>query len=193
MGNDGLACTALPAGSLTGVFALIQRGTCYFSDKVNFAQAAGAIGVIFYQSEGIEDITQRLYVQNTGIPSALIGNSDGKALKTYLGVNPNATVTLDPAFAAADNAQVNTVAAFSGRGPSIGNFAATRDFALKPELVAPGTDIYTATQKFDPNADTYNATGYTTVNGTSYAVPFVAGVAAMAKAKNPNLNHAGAG
>jgi uncharacterized protein (TIGR03437 family) len=29
------------------------------------------------------------------------------------------------------------------------------------------------------------------VNGTSYAVPFVAGVAAMAKAQNPNLNTAG--
>ena len=52
----------------------------------------------------------------------------------------------------------------------MGNFAATRDFALKPELVAPGTNIYTATQKFDPNSDAYNATGYTTVNGTSYAV-----------------------
>ena len=68
LGNDGLACAALPAGSLTGAFALIQRGTCYFSDKINFAQAAGAIGVIIYQSEGIDDVTQRLYVQNTGIP-----------------------------------------------------------------------------------------------------------------------------
>src|ERR1019366_5317932 len=117
--------------------------------------------------------------------------SDGKALKTFLAANPNATVTVDPAYAAADNPQVNTVAAYSSRGPSVGNFAATRDFALKPELVAPGTNVYTATQKFDPNSDTYNATGYTTVNGTSYAVPFVAGVAAMAKAQNPNLNTAG--
>jgi uncharacterized protein (TIGR03437 family) len=128
-----------------------------------------------------------MYVQDTGIPAAMIGNSDGKTLKTYLGNNPTATVTLDPAYNAADNPLVNTVAAFSSRGPSVGNFSASPDFALKPELVAPGTNIYTATQKFDPNSDTYNATGYTTVNGTSYAVPFVAGVAAMALAKNPNL------
>jgi uncharacterized protein (TIGR03437 family) len=174
-------------GSLTGAWALVQRGTCYYSDKVNFAQAAGAIGVIIYQSDGIEDVTDRMYVQNTGIPSVLVGNSDGKALKIFVAGTPSATVTVDPAFAAADNAQVNTVAAYSGRGPSVGNYAATRDFALKPEIVAPGTNIYTATQKFDPNSDTYNATGYTTVNGTSYAVPFVAGVAAMALAKNPNL------
>ena len=190
-GDNGQACAAMPAGSLTGAWALIQRGTCYYSDKVNFAQAAGAIGAIIYQSAGVDDFTARMYVQNTGIPAVLIGNSDGYALKTYLATNPNATVTVDPAYAAADNPQVNTVAAFSSRGPSVGNFAATRDFALKPELVAPGTNIYTATQKFDPNSDTYNATGYTTVNGTSYAVPFVAGVAAMAKAQNPNLNTAG--
>jgi uncharacterized protein (TIGR03437 family) len=191
LGNDGLVCAALPAGSLTGAWALVQRGTCFFSDKVNFAQAAGAIGAIVYQSAGIDDVTTRMYVQNTGIPAMLIGNTDGSALKVYLGVNPNAAVTIDPTFAAADNSQVNTVAPFSSRGPSIGNFAATRDFSLKPELAAPGTNIYTATQKFDPNSDTYNAAGYTTVNGTSYAVPFVAGVAAMAKAKNPNLNTPG--
>ena len=150
-----------------------------------------AIGVIIYNSDGNQDITQRLFVQNTGIPAALISNDDGKALKVYVGVNAAATVMLDPAIQAGDNPQVNTVAPFSSRGPSIGNFAATRDFALKPELVAPGTEIYTATQKFDPNADIYDASGYTRVNGTSYAVPFAAGVAAMAKAKNPNLNTPG--
>jgi minor extracellular serine protease Vpr len=187
LGNDGLACAALPAGSLTGAWALVQRGTCFFSDKINFAQAAGAIGVVVYQSNGIDDVTTRMYVQNTGIPAIQIGNTDGAALKVYLGINPNAAVTVDPTFSAADNPQVNTVAPYSSRGPSIGNFAATRDFGLKPELAAPGTNIYTATQKFDPNSDTYNAAGYTTVNGTSYAVPFVAGVAAMALAKNPNL------
>jgi minor extracellular serine protease Vpr len=188
LGNDGLACAALPTGSLTGAWALIQRGTCYYSDKVNFAQAAGATGVIIYQSEGIDDFTARMYVQNTGIPAVLIGNTDGKALKSFLGNNPNSSVTVDPAYSSADNSKVNTVATYSGRGPSVGNFAATRDFALKPELVAPGTNIYTATQKLDLNSDAYNATGYTAVNGTSYAVPFVAGVAAMAKAKNSNLN-----
>src|ERR1035437_7205925 len=191
LGDNGLACATLAAGSLAGAFALIQGGTCYFSDKINFAQAAGAIGVVLYQAEGIDDVTNRMYAQNTGIPAVLIGNGDGKELKTYLGSNSSATVTLDPALVVADNPQVNTVAAYSSRGPSVGNFAATRDFALKPELVAPGTNIYTATQKFDPNSDTYNATGYTTVNGTSYAVPFVAGVAAMAKAQNPSLNTPG--
>ena len=47
------ACSALPANSLTGAIALIQRGspdttTCLFATKLNNAQAAGAIGAIVY-------------------------------------------------------------------------------------------------------------------------------------------------
>jgi uncharacterized protein (TIGR03437 family) len=52
---------------------------------------------------------------------------------------------------------------------------------IKPELVAPGADLYTAAQKLDPNGDAYNATGYTSVTGTSYAVPMVAGAVALVK------------
>jgi uncharacterized protein (TIGR03437 family) len=190
-GNDGLGCSALPAGSLSGAIALVQRGTCLFSDKINFAQAAGAVAVVIYQVDGNEDVYSNLYVQNTGIPAVLIGNTDGKALKSYLASNTGTTATLDPTITAVNNANVNTIAPFSSRGPSLGNFAAARDFALKPELVAPGSDIYTATQKYDPVGDAYNAAGYTTVTGTSYAVGFVAGAAAVAKQKNSNLNTPG--
>ena len=52
IGKDSLACTALPAGSLTGAIALIQRGTCDFNAKINNAQAAGAVGAIVYQPSG---------------------------------------------------------------------------------------------------------------------------------------------
>jgi uncharacterized protein (TIGR03437 family) len=190
-GNDGLACTSIAGGSLSGHIALVQRGQCLFTDKINNAQAAGAVAVIIYQSDGSEDVYSSLFVQNTGIPAMLIGNTDGKALKSYIGSNPNTSVTLDPALTPVNNRNVNTLAPYSGRGPSIGNFAATRDFALKPELVAPGSDIYTAAQKYDPNGISYSADGYTTATGTSYAVGFVAGAAAMAKSKNSNLNTPG--
>jgi uncharacterized protein (TIGR03437 family) len=190
-GNDGLACAAIASGSLAGSIALVQRGQCLFSDKINYAQAAGAIGVIIYQVDGSEDVYSNLFVQNTGIPAVLIGNTDGKTLKSYIASNSNAAATLDPAITAVNNGNVNTLAPYSGRGPSIGNFAATRDFALKPEIVAPGSDIYTAAQKYDPNGVSYSAAGYTTVTGTSYAAGFAAGVAAMAKAKNGNLNTPG--
>ena len=51
LGNNGLACTALPANSLNGAYALIERGTCNFSVKASYAQLAGAVGVIFYMAD----------------------------------------------------------------------------------------------------------------------------------------------
>ena len=180
-GDNGLACSALPAGSLSGHIALIQRGTCYIADKANNAQAAGALAVILYQGDGLEDLPPVLFIRPTAIPVITIGNNEGLAFKSYLASNPKTSVTLDPAFAAGDEPAVSQVAAFSSRGPSIGNFAVTRDFALKPELVAPGNGIYTATERYDPSGDAYHPSGYTTVSGTSYAVPFVAGAAALVK------------
>jgi len=188
--NDGLACSALPAGSLSGAIALIQRGgTCFFSDKINFAQSAGAVGVIIYQLNGRDDILNVLVgAQNTGIPAVVMGNTNGTALKSLLASNPTVTATLDPAFATASSTS-NTVAAFSSRGPAIGLFANPSDVAraIKPELVAPGDSLYTATQKFDPNGDVYSATGYAAVSGTSYAVPIVAGAVALVKQKYSSI------
>ena len=177
--NDGLACSALPAGSLTGAIALVQRGTCLPSNKVIDAQNAGAVGVIIYQESGLDWLAS-VFAQDAGIPAVMIGNTDGVALKKYLAANPGATAALDLTFAPV-SAAANAVWPESSRGPSIGNFGSTPTFVIKPELVAPGADLYTAAQKLDPNGDAYNATGYTSVTGTSYAVPMVAGAVALVK------------
>jgi minor extracellular serine protease Vpr len=53
--GGGYACSALPANSLNGAVALIQRGapappSCSFQTKLNNAQNAGAIGAIVYDN-----------------------------------------------------------------------------------------------------------------------------------------------
>jgi uncharacterized protein (TIGR03437 family) len=181
--GNGLACSSLPAGSMAGAIAFLQRGGCAFTVKVNNAQKAGAVGAVIYQLEGSNFLFPPEGLEKTGIPAMFIGNTDGKSLKTFLETNPNREVTLDPALQAVD-ARANQVAYFSSLGPAIG------ENAIKPEVVAVGVDIYTATQNIDPSGDMYDATGYTTAQGTSFAVPFIAGAAAVLKQQNQGLTPA---
>jgi uncharacterized protein (TIGR03437 family) len=181
--NDGTACAALPGGSLAGAFVLVQRGTCAFAGKVNYAQAAGAVGVVMYQLESYDGLFTPGSLENTGIPLAFIGNTDGKKLKNFLASNPGRAVTLDPTLFSLD-AEYDTTADFTSRGPAIGTGA------IKPEVVAVGTDLYLATQKYDPNGALWDPSGFTVASGTSFAAPMVAGAAALVKQKNPNLKAA---
>ncbi|MBM3957460.1 MAG: S8 family serine peptidase, partial [Gemmatimonadetes bacterium] len=146
MERDGLACEPIAAGSLSGAIALIDRGDCGFAVKVNHAQKAGALAAIIVQRQGSNFLFPMTGLSETGIPAALIGSTDGRALRSLLASHPDRPVTLDPSLEAVD-AEFDTVAYFSSQGPAIGGSA------IKPELVAVGTDLYVATQRFDPNGD----------------------------------------
>jgi uncharacterized protein (TIGR03437 family) len=184
LGDDGKACSPLGDGALQGAIALIERGDCQQVTKVHNAYRAGAVAVVLYQQQGIEGIFRLRGLDATPIPTVLIGNQVGAALKTFLGQNADVRATLDPALVSVTASDANTLTTWTSRGPSIG------ENAMKPELVAVGSDIYTATQRFDPNGDMYDPTGYSAVNGTSFAAPMVSGVAAMVKQRNPGMTPA---
>ena len=80
-----MACAALPANSLQGVFALIQRGTCTFAQKVQNAQLAGASGVVLYQQAGVDTVFVFGGLQDLRIPALMIGFTNGTALKSFIG------------------------------------------------------------------------------------------------------------
>src|ERR1039457_4528083 len=65
LGDNGLGCAPLAAGSLAGAVALIQRGSCPFSDKINYAGNAGAQGVIIYQQAGVNTVFSSWGAQDT--------------------------------------------------------------------------------------------------------------------------------
>lgn len=184
VGNDGLACVALPAGSMNGSIAFIARGSgeCTFAVKLQNARAAGAVGVVFYRTDGSDELFGPGGLSFAEIPAMLIGSSDGTALRNYLDGQTNPpSARMNPAFIERDTTRdINgdgnidsIITTFSSRGPNIG-------FPLiKPEVVAVGENMYTATQRFDPNSDMYDPSGYTVVDGTSFSAPLVAGIAAL--------------
>jgi extracellular elastinolytic metalloproteinase len=78
------ACEALPAGSLTGNLALIDRGTCTFVVKVKNAQDAGAVGVIMVNNAGDSVFTMGGVDATITIPSVLVGQTDGNAIRAAI-------------------------------------------------------------------------------------------------------------
>jgi uncharacterized protein (TIGR03437 family) len=182
VGDDGLACNALPAGSLTGAFALIERGTCTFAAKMINAQSAGAAGVIFYMADQSSLIA--FDVGSASIPAIIVSNSNGLALKSFIDSNPGHMVYIDGAAFEQTTTAFDQLTSFSSLGPTTG------DNALKPDLVAVGRDVYMAFESFDPLGDLFSANRYGSAAGTSFSTPSVAGAAALVKQAHPNFTPA---
>jgi hypothetical protein len=83
-----LACGPLAnGGEIAGKIALIDRGSCLFTEKVKNAQNAGAVAVLI-----VNNLPQGLPPMGGSdptvtIPSVGISRTDGTALKTALGVS----------------------------------------------------------------------------------------------------------
>ena len=182
LGDDGLACNALPAGSLNGAFALIERGTCNFSVKEINAQSAGAAGIIFYMAD--QSSLVAFDAASSNVPGIIISNANGLALKSFIDSNPGHTVYIDGAAFEQTTTSFDQLTSFSSLGPTTG------DNALKPDLLAVGQDIYMAAESYDPLGDLFSANRYGSASGTSFSTPLVAGAAALVKQAHPSFTPA---
>jgi len=163
---SGLACDPLPSGSLTGKIAFILRGVCFFEDKLDHADAAGAVGAIVYTVADQPDAIT-MAVGSADLPAVMIGHSDGLLIKGALGGNTGLNATIDFQVTG-QTTDPNRLASFSSRGPST-------DWSIKPDLLAVGTSIRTANL----------GSGYSVTEGTSFSTPLVAGAAAVLMGDRP--------
>jgi hypothetical protein len=178
--DNALGCAAFPAGAFTGAIALIQRGICTFTTKVNNAADAGASAVVVFNNVGGPPIVMGGLL-GTSIPSAFIEQESGNALGDFIAGNSPAPTS---AHLGAGTLLIlhsewqDVIAGFSSRGPS-------QFEILAPTLTAPGVNILSATvaQPGDP-------VQYAFVQGTSMSAAHAAGAGALLKALRPGWSPA---
>lgn len=171
--DNDLGCSAFPSGSLAGDIVLIQRGECNFSNKVDNAAGAGAVGVLVYNNiEGIPIVMGGL--QAATIPAAMMDKRDGLAVRNAMTQSPNPKATLvKGGFAKVSENWQDYISDFSARGP-----VKYPPGLMKPNVLAPGSNIV---------AGWYNgANSYALVSGTSMASPHAAGAVALLKSMHPD-------
>lgn len=167
---EGCSATgAFPAGTFTGSIAYVRRGTCPFTEKITNAAAAGAELVVIGNNQA-----GSINMDTTGapaVPAYSTSQLQGDALRDFLAANTNATANV--AAVGANATQGDVLANFSYRGPTPAPLADL----TKPDISAPGVDIYAAT---DPTSGQYEF-----MSGTSMATPHVAGAAALIRSAQP--------
>ena len=170
--GSGEACQPLAANSLAGRIALIARsprssGACSFAFKLDSAEGAGAVAAIVYMNTDSPDVVT-MDVSGSVLPAVAVGPDFAAAVRKQM--QQGAAPTLTILFTTSPLEQnANAMALFSSRGPNT-------DSSIKPDLVATGMFLYTATQKTNPFSVLYGATGYIReADGTSFAAPLVTG------------------
>ncbi|ASS88716.1 S8/S53 family peptidase [Geobacillus lituanicus] len=156
-----------------GKIVLVKRGVLSFYDKTRFAAEAGAAGIIVYNNGG-----STFYKDQGGwglIPFMKVQTDVGQALENAI-QEAGGTLKLE----ISEHAKHEDPS--MGRMTDFTSWGTTPSLQLKPEISAPGGNIYSTLQN--------NQYGY--MSGTSMAAPQVSGGAALVmqylKAKHPELS-----
>ncbi|MBI2322306.1 MAG: S8 family serine peptidase [Chloroflexi bacterium] len=157
--------TPLPGTSLYRAIALIRRGEFLFTDKIKNAAVAGAVGVVIWNNNPDQEPFGG-FAPNTTIPAVMVSNEAGRKLVAWYNANPDAA-RMQIGYPGGPRGDV--LGDFSSRGPAA-------DYNLKPDVSAPGLDIYSS--ELEGRFDAFS--------GTSMAVPHVAGAAALLKQRHPS-------
>ncbi len=159
----------LDPAKATGKIVVCDRGGNARVDKSLQVKTAGGVGMILLNiTPGTLDADLH------SVPTVHLDDKAAPAVKAYVSGTANPTATIGPGTPVRVNAP--KVAASSSRGPS----PAGNGDLLKPDIMAPGTNVLAATTAF-------SAAGgeYAFMSGTSMSTPHIAGIAAVLKSKHP--------
>jgi minor extracellular serine protease Vpr len=179
-GNVAFIGRGCPAGSVpgqpgadpilsspAGKIALIDRGGCSVSLKVDVAADLGATGVLIGLVAPGDAVSFSFGGGDTFVPTLVIQQSLSTAIKGQLNAAQTVNVSISPAAAIP---LAGSMASTSSRGPSVLQ-------TIKPEIGAPGASV---------SAQVGTGDGETAFGGTSGAAPMVSGAAALLLQAFPN-------
>jgi len=160
--------TPIDPGSLVGKVALVPRGDYSFRDKAMNAIAAGAVAVVVYNN--VPGLFNGTLGSPLPDPKPVVGISQADGLFIVSQAAP-IMMTWTAQMALFPSPTAGLISSFSAYGLS-------PDLAVKPDIGAPGGNIY-STYPLEKG-------GYTVMGGTSQAAPHVAGAAALLLQARPN-------
>src|SRR5262245_39902570 len=175
-------CASVDPGA-SGKVAIIDRGTCTFSQKVANAKAAGAIGALIINNLAGDPIAMgRTAGFNDDLPAVMISKDDGAALRASGETTGSADATFQE-FVTPGNKDI--LATFSGQGPT------NVDFAIKPDVTSVGVNVLSSiTCVGKPDTCPGDGTGWAFFDGTSMSTPHIAGSAAVLLQLHPDWSPA---
>ena len=154
--EDGAALKAKYPEGLAGKIVLVKRGSLTFQTKFNNIAGSKPAGFIVYNNVPGDSLVV-MSLATDGVPAAFISQADGEAMLAaadhHLSVAPGKVVAPSSKY---------SMSSFSSWG-------VTPDLRLKPEVAAPGGNIYSSV----PGGT------YEFMSGTSMATPQMAGVSAV--------------
>lgn len=91
--HEACGVGGLPVNTIAGKIALINRGTCAFTEKVKNAQDAGAIGVIMVNNVAGAPLIMGGTDNTITIPAVMITQADGAIISSQLANGVNVTIS----------------------------------------------------------------------------------------------------
>ena len=156
--NVDLPLLADPSGKV----ALVVRGTCSFGEKATNAINAGASAVVIYNSSpGNFSGTLGGQIGDGSVPVVSISQADGQFIQAQTA----------PVFMTWTDRLGSFISPTGGLISSFSSYGLSPDLVLKPDIGAPGGNIY-STYPLEQG-------GFATLSGTSMSSPHVAGAAAL--------------
>ena len=159
----------------TGKVVLVTRGTVSFSDKHMAVSGVGGVACVVVNNAA-GDINMDLSASTATIPCVAISLADGQTIQAQAEAVKDADdstlyytgkVTISSKISSSSSDSKNyTMSSFSSWG-------VPGSLELKPEITAPGGNIYSV------NGADKSGTAYENMSGTSMAAPQVAGMAAL--------------